>query len=89
MTTNTEQSTISAPFDSDDYPKSILIQGDDISATYCDQCGRVTEDWPSPRYGWGVPGALYRAALYCASCVPFSYDEITGERVNTLTGYQD
>lgn len=86
---NTDAARIEAPFDSDDYPKSVLIQliqGDEIESEHCDLCGRVANDWPTVPYGWGVPAAMFQAALYCASCVPFSYDEGTGERVNTLTG---
>lgn len=85
-TMNADAPQIEVPFDSGNYPKSVFVQGDDIADAYCDQCLRPCEEWPRGGYGWGVPGAMYQAALYCASCVPFSYDESTGERVNTLTG---
>lgn len=84
---DTSATQIEAPFDSGDYPKSVLVQGDDISAdTTCDECQRPAEEWPAVRGGWGVPAAMYQAALYCAGCMPLAYDEYTGERVSTLTG---
>lgn len=80
---------IEAPFDSGDAPKAILLQSnDDIAASQCDDCGRPAEDWPRGDncYSFSRPGAMYRAALYCADCMPHSYDEYTGQRVSTFTG---
>lgn len=85
MTTRTAATHIETPFDSGDSPKSVLVQGDDIAETYCDQCLRKCEDWPKGDYG--VPAAMFQAALYCADCMPLAYDEHTGERVSTLTGH--
>jgi hypothetical protein len=84
----TEQIKIAAPFDSGDYPKSVLIQGDDIADTECGQCLRPCDEWPRVSYGWGVPAAMYAADLYCASCLPYSYDESTGCLLDTRTGYE-
>ena len=33
-----------------------------------------------------VGAAMFKADIYCADCVPFSYNETLGYRVNTLTG---
>ena len=78
---------IESPFDSDDFPKSVLIQdGDDRADTHCDDCGRHGDDFPrSSSTPIGVPAAMFKAAIYCADCLPFSYSE-SGERVSTLTG---
>lgn len=76
---------VTAPVDSDEYPVSVLVQGDDITITTCDRCGRECDDWPTT-FGWGIPGAMFQAALYCSRCMPFSYDARTGERVDTRTG---
>jgi hypothetical protein len=79
--------TIQAPFDSDEFPKSVLIQSDDIGETNCDECLCAGEDFPKSVGSMGtVPAAMYRAAIYCANCMPKSYDEHSGEQVSTLTG---
>lgn len=84
---DTSKLTIESPFDSGDYPASVLVQGDDIALTQCDTCGRACEDWPDlgQHSAGGKPGAMYQAALYCADCAPASYDD-AGQRVDTLTG---
>lgn len=76
---------VDAPVDSGDYPVSVLVQGDDVDLTTCDQCGRKAEDWPGMQFG-AYPGAMFKAALYCADCMPASYDPYEGDRVDTLTG---
>ena len=78
---------IDAPFDSGDYPASVLLQtGGDMALSYCDQCHAGAYDWPTPYRHFGKPGAMYQAALYCADCMPQSYDA-DGQLVQTLTGY--
>lgn len=88
MTANMTARRIEAPFDSDEYPKSVFIQGDDLDLSYCDQCLRRADDWPG-RVGIGVPGAMYQAALYCSECMPKSYSEYDGKRVWTDSGMPD
>jgi hypothetical protein len=76
---------VEAPVDSGDYPVSVLIQGDDIQLTTCGQCGRHADNWPGRQFG-AFPGAMFQAELYCADCMPASYDPYEGDRVSTLTG---
>ena len=80
---------VEAPFDSGDFPKAILVAGDDVAATACGECGAPAEEWPRDRQGYHPgcwPGVMYQADLYCTACFPFAYDEETGERVNAYTG---
>ena len=76
---------IEAPFDSYDYPKAVL-ESDDEEDTVCGHCGRKVEDWPQGDAPGYAPAALYQADLYCPDCIPYSYDETTGELVSTETG---
>ena len=76
------KAAIEAPFDSDDYPKSVLL-GEDIADAYCDTCLRPAQTW-SNRFG--APAAMFQAAIYCPDCMPLAYDEYTGVRVATETG---
>jgi hypothetical protein len=78
---------IDAPFDSGDYPKSVLVQGDDIYTTWCAgfPCAMRADDWPGATSLY-APGAMFQAELYCADCIPLSYCEYDGNRVDTLSG---
>lgn len=77
---------VEAPFDSGDHPASVLIQGDDIEASSCDNCGIPAEDFPRHDARLpAVPAAMFQAALYCADCQTHAYDD-NGNAVWTLTG---
>lgn len=90
MSVAAEYATIEAPFDSGDFPKSILLPGDDLYDTRCGgfSCNAHVSDWPDAgaQSAGGKPGAMYQADIYCSDCLPISYDEYTGKRVRTLTG---
>ena len=79
---------ISAPFDSDQHPKAILLQGDDIAESNCGQCGTPAKDWPhqATRHGDSRPGVMFQAELFCAGCRGYAFDEHTGQRVESFTG---
>ena len=78
---------IEAPFDSGDYPKGILLNQDEVDSSYCDTCGAPAEEWADnyPSVG-GRPCAIFAAALYCATCQPYSYEENNGLLMHTLSG---
>lgn len=61
---------INAPFDSDQHPKAVLLQGDDIAESYCGQCLTPAKDWPhqAARHGNARPGVMFQAELFCAGC---------------------
>ncbi len=83
---------INAPFDSDQYPKAILLQSeDDIAVSYCGQCHHPAEDWPRQvaRHPRSRPGVMFQAELFCSACKTWAWDEHTGERVNSYTGEPD
>lgn len=83
----TSECATDAPVDSDTFPVAVLLQGDDLDESYCDECGRPAEDWPRGNaIGGDRPGAMYQAALYCSIDMPFSFDPHTGNRVDTETG---
>lgn len=94
---NVSPAFVTAPVDSDDYPISVLLTGDDLGTyiddlgmalpiTTCGQCSLAASDWPRLAHAYGSPGAMYKADLYCATCLRESYNPDTGQRVNTLTG---
>ncbi len=82
---------INAPFDSDQHPKAILLQGDDIYGSYCGRCGTPAHDWPRQvaRHPRSRPGVMFQAELFCSSCYTWAFDEHTGERVDSYTGEPD
>lgn len=73
--------------DSDEVAVSILLTGDDIDASACDTCLRPAFDWPrkASYHPLARPGAMFKAALYCADCMPRSYDD-DGKEVRTFCG---
>ncbi|KKN83832.1 hypothetical protein LCGC14_0294850 [marine sediment metagenome] len=83
------QGHIKAPFDSDDFPKTILVQGtSDIEHSDCGKCGKPAKDWPFERgyHPNSRPGTMYQAELFCTTCFPFSYNGKTGKLVDAYTG---
>lgn len=72
------------PVDSGTWPVAVLVQGDDIEHSDCDTCNRPARQWP--HLGYGRPGSMYRAALYCSDCEPYAVDPSTGAVVESLTG---
>lgn len=82
--------TIPVPFDTDEYPKAVLVQGDDVATSTCGRCFLPAEEWLHDKRftpGGARPGVMYKAELLCARCCPFAYDEHTGQRVNAYNGY--
>lgn len=84
---DTTATEIDAPFDSGDFPKSVLVNIDDGDTCGGFPCAAHVSDWPRGNaLSSHRPAAMFQADLYCADCMPLSYDETTGERVSTLTG---
>ena len=74
--------------DSDKLPIAVLLQGDDVDNSYCDDCGLPASEWPRDtgyHPGGSRPGAMVQAALYCADCKPRSYND-DGLEVRTFCG---
>jgi hypothetical protein len=91
MTTISEltlRKVVDAPVDSDEYPVSVFVTGDDMEITRCDDCSRPAEEWDRAAgyHPLGRPGAMFHAELYCADCLLESYDPHTGALVNTFWG---
>lgn len=53
----------------------------------CDKCLRPVSEWPrnASYHPLGAPGAMFKAALYCADCMPTSYNS-DGLEVRTFCG---
>ena len=73
--------------DSDEIPVAILLQSDAVNASHCDRCRRAAAHWPSDAsyHPASRPGAMFRAALYCADCMPCAYND-EGDEVRTFCG---
>jgi hypothetical protein len=84
MHIDTSAVQIEAPFDSNDFPKSVLLNTEDDN--HCGECHKPASEFPRFWYVSMVGAAMFKADIYCADCVPFSYNETLGYRVNTLTG---
>ncbi len=82
---------ISAPFDSDQYPKAILLMGNDFDKDKCGQCHIPTEDWPwsTTLHRFGRPGVMFQGEVFCTDCKIWAWDENTGERVHSFSGELD
>lgn len=82
--------TIPAPFDTDEYPKAVLLQGDDVATSTCGRCIMPAGEWPY-NSSWvppnARPGVMYQAELFCTQCFPYAFDEHTGRRVNAFSGF--
>lgn len=73
--------------DSDSVRVAVLLQGDDIHDSYCGDCMLPAEEWPrlAGYHPLARPGAMYRAELYCSSCMPRAYNQ-EGSEVRTFCG---
>lgn len=76
--------------DSDRNPMFVLERLGNLDYVTCDGCGRDLTDFPNDVRGWiggnYRPAAIYRAAVWCSDCQPYSYDDHTLELLDTLTG---
>ena len=73
--------------DSSEVPVAVFVAGDDMDDSWCDKCRQPAADWPrvASYHPCGRPGAMFQAALYCADCMPRSYDS-EGSEVRTFCG---
>ena len=76
-----------AHVDSDEVAVAVLLQGDDVSESYCGECHERAEDWPrlASYHPCSRPGAMFQAELYCSRCMPLAYDE-SGSQIRTFCG---
>ena len=77
---------IQAPFNTDDYPKSVLVNIDEDST--CGHCHKALEDWATFTGAGSTlcrPAVIFQADIYCADCFPIAYTE-DGTAAWTING---
>lgn len=88
MTHNMPLTIDRADADSDRNPMFVLERID--NETFCDGCGMRIHDFPNDVRGWMDgnyrPAVIYQAAVWCANCQPYSYDDHTLALLTTVDG---